>query len=113
MKRFWNDPKTLAKLGEKLGDVVPPPGAVPPPPGAAAGAAAGAPRPPITAQALPDVDNLWDAAKYGDLEAVEDFLAIGKDVSMADEEKRTPLHCERRPRDDARGEKKGGGGLVG
>ncbi|KAI8463679.1 MAG: hypothetical protein J3K34DRAFT_139836 [Monoraphidium minutum] len=31
LMKFWNDPKTLAKLGEKLGDVVPPPGAVPPP----------------------------------------------------------------------------------
>jgi hypothetical protein len=27
---------------------------------------------------VPEIDNLFDAAKYGDLEAVEDFIAIGK-----------------------------------
>ncbi|KIZ04150.1 Ankyrin repeat domain-containing protein 2 [Monoraphidium neglectum] len=86
LMKFWNDPKFLSKLGEKLGDVVPPAGAAPP---AAAAAAAGAP---VTVPQVPDIDNLWDAAKYGDLEAVEDFIAIGKDVSMADEEQRTPLH---------------------
>jgi hypothetical protein len=56
--RFWNDPKVLAKLGEKLGDVVPPPGAAPP-----AGAAPPGARP-VTAPAVPDIDNLWDAAKW-------------------------------------------------
>eukprot|EP00955_Chlamydomonas_euryale_P105159 365619-Chlamydomonas_euryale.AAC.1 len=40
----------------------------------------------------PEVRNLFDAAKYGDMEAVEDFLAIGRDVNSADDEKRTPLH---------------------
>ncbi len=66
--------QVLAKLGERLGDVqvqVPPPGAAP-----AAAAAAGAQRPPMAD--VPEIDNLFDAAKYGDLEAVEDFIAIGK-----------------------------------
>jgi hypothetical protein len=61
--------QVLAKIGERLGDVqvqVPPAGA----------AAAAAVRPP--AADVPDIDNLIDAAKYGDLEAVEDFIAIGK-----------------------------------
>jgi hypothetical protein len=61
--------QVLAKIGERLGDVqvqVPPAGA----------AAAAAVRPP--AADVPDIDNLVDAAKYGDLEAVEDFIAIGK-----------------------------------
>lgn len=49
-----------------------------PPQGAAAAAAAAASagRPP--AADVPEIDNLIDAAKYGDLEAVEDFIAIGK-----------------------------------
>ncbi|GBF94695.1 hypothetical protein Rsub_07431 [Raphidocelis subcapitata] len=86
LMKFWNDPKILAKLGEKLGDVPMPA------PGAAAAAAAG-PRPAAAPpSAVPDIDNIWDAAKYGDLEAVEDFIAIGKDVSQGDEEARTPLH---------------------
>lgn len=66
--------QVLAKIGERLGDVqvqVPPPGA--------AAAAAGA-RPP--AADVPEIDNLIDAAKYGDLEAVEDFIAIGKVCNM-------------------------------
>lgn len=61
--------QVLTKIGERLGDVqvqVPPAGA----------AAAAAARPP--AADVPDIDNLIDAAKYGDLEAVEDFIAIGK-----------------------------------
>lgn len=32
------------------------------------------------------------ACSLGDLEAVEDFIAIGKDVNMCDAEQRTPLH---------------------
>jgi ankyrin repeat protein len=30
--------------------------------------------------------------RYGDLEAVEDFLAIGRDVNACDDKKRSPLH---------------------
>jgi len=32
------------------------------------------------------------AHRYGDLEAVEDFIAIGKDVNQGDNEERTALH---------------------
>ena len=39
----------------------------------------------------PEVNDLLDAAKYGDMEAVEDFIAIGKDVNMKDDVGRTPL----------------------
>eukprot|EP00879_Flechtneria_rotunda_P004810 GHRR01005082.1.p1 GENE.GHRR01005082.1~~GHRR01005082.1.p1 ORF type:complete len:272 (+),score=126.73 GHRR01005082.1:114-929(+) len=84
LMKYMNDPKVLAKLGEKLGDVPPPsaaPAAVAPERAAAAGAAD-----------VPDIDNLVDAAKYGDLEAVEDFIAVGKDVNAGDNEQRTPLH---------------------
>jgi hypothetical protein len=69
--------QVLAKIGERLGDVqvqVPPPGAAAAAAGAAAAASAGRP----AAADVPDIDNLIDAAKYGDLEAVEDFIAIGK-----------------------------------
>lgn len=32
------------------------------------------------------------SCRYGDLEAVQDFLAIGKDVNEADADGRSPLH---------------------
>lgn len=32
------------------------------------------------------------ACRLGDVEAVEDFLAVGKDVNMRDAEQRTPMH---------------------
>lgn len=86
MMKYWNDPKLLAKIGQKVGDVNPEStaGQV-----AAAAVASGVAAP---AQAIPEVDNLIDAARVGDEEAVEDFVAIGKDVNMADKEGRTPLH---------------------
>lgn len=30
--------------------------------------------------------------RYGDVEAAEDFIAVGKDINMQDAEGRTPLH---------------------
>ncbi|KAF8063061.1 AKR2A [Scenedesmus sp. PABB004] len=93
LMKYMNDPKVLAKLGEKLGDV-------PPPSAAGAAAAAAPPRPAAAAApgaaAVPEIDNLFDAAKYGDLEAVEDFIAIGKDVNAGDAEARAPAHAPRR-----------------
>ncbi|KAK9816856.1 hypothetical protein WJX72_006215 [[Myrmecia] bisecta] len=74
-QKYFQDPKVLAKIGEKMG----------PPPGVAAAA-------PPQAAPSQEINNLLDAAKYGDQEAVEDFIAIGKDVNMTDAEKRTPLH---------------------
>ncbi len=72
--QYMNDPKVLGKLGSRLGDV-----------SAMAAAAAGTGAPPAAPAAAAaagamseEVDNLWDAARVGDLEAVEDFLAIGK-----------------------------------
>jgi len=84
MMKYYNDPDFLAKLGSKLGDVnmgavTAAPGA---PPAGAAPAAAGP----------PEIKDLLDAARWGDDEAVEDFIAIGKDVAMKDKEGRTPLH---------------------
>jgi len=78
LMKFWNDPKMLQKFSEKMG--------------------ASGPRPPTAgaqspAQAeMPAADNLLDAAKYGDLEATEDYIAIGRDVNEGDGESRTPLH---------------------
>lgn len=86
LMRIMNDPKWLTKLGSRLGDleaVLPSPGA-----GTAAAAGAAAPgRPP-----MPEINDLFDAAKYGDLEGCEDFIAVGKDVNARDAERRTPLH---------------------
>lgn len=78
MMRFMNDEKFLSKIGEKLGDVPM--------------AAASAP-PPTTAQqaAPPEINTILDAARYGDVEAIEDFCAIGK-AELTDDEGRTALH---------------------
>ncbi|KAJ9514411.1 hypothetical protein QJQ45_012369 [Haematococcus lacustris] len=81
LMKYYNDPAFLAKLSSKLGDVSGLAAAAAP-----SAAAAAAPVGP------PEVKDLFDAAKYGDTEAVEDFIAIGKDVGMKDKEGRTPLH---------------------
>lgn len=67
----------LTKIGEKLGDA----------PTTAASA------PPTTAQQAtpPEINSILDAARFGDVEAIEDFCAIGKG-DMVDEEGRTALH---------------------
>ena len=82
LMKYYNDPKWLAKFDAKFGDV------------AGSGGSA-APVQPAAAAASPEaaeVNNLIDAAKSGDMEALEDFIAIGKDVNMVDAEGRTPLH---------------------
>ena len=76
-QKYYNDPKVLAKIGSRLQDVVPP---------------EAAPQSESPEDSLPEINNLIDAAKYGDIEAIEDFIAIGKDVNMKDEEQRSPLH---------------------
>ncbi len=79
--KFWNDDALLAKISARLG-------------GAGLGMApsGGAPRPQPPPQAPPaEVTNLFEAARWGDLEAVEDFVSIGKGVNDADKEGRTPL----------------------
>ena len=92
MMKYSTDQAFLKKLNDKLGgeeairaaaggalpaEALPPGGAAPPP---------AAPAPP------PEVETLHDAARYGDIEAVEDFLAIGKDVNARDSSQRTPIH---------------------
>jgi len=77
MQKYWNDETFLRKVSEKMGDLMP----------QAAGAGA-APSP----QEPPDVNSLIDAARVGDVEAAEDFLAVGKDPNEADEESRTAVH---------------------
>lgn len=81
LMKIMNDPKWLTKLGERLGDIEMP----------AAGEGAGA-GPAAAAPPMPEVKDLHDAAKYGDLEGAEDFIAIGKDVNAVDAEERSPLH---------------------
>ena len=75
MMKYWNDPKVLKKFSEKLGD----------------GPSTAAP-PPASGGEAPAAENLLDAAKHGDMEAIEDYIAIGKDVNEGDKEARTPLH---------------------
>jgi len=83
--KYMNDPKYLRLIGSKMGDMPMPGGGA----GAGAGAgAAGAAAP----QAPPEVTNLLEACKYNDVEAAEDFIAIGKDINTADNEGRTPAH---------------------
>ena len=78
MARFWNDEAFLAKIGKRLEGAVPPP--------AAARAT------PVPQTPPEEVTNLLEAARWGDVEAVEDFIAVGKDVNQADKEGRRPLH---------------------
>ena len=77
------DPEFLAKIGAKMGD----PGAVLGNGQAAPGAGAAAPPP---AEPI-EVNDVLDAARAGDLEAIEDFAAIGQDKKV-DEAGRTALH---------------------
>lgn len=81
LMKYMNDPKMLSKFAKALGPEAAQaagPASVPP------GAASPAPE--------PEINNLHDAAKFGDLEAVEDFIAIGKDVNAQDDVGRSPLH---------------------
>ena len=78
MMKYMNDPTFLAKIGEKLGDV-PTTGGQQEQPAAAAAAAP------------PEITTILDAARYGDVEAIEDFVAIGK-ADMTDDLGRNALH---------------------
>merc|ERR1719498_526612 len=73
MMKWANDREFLARLNDALG-------------GEEAIRAAAA------VAAAPEVETLHDAARYGDVEAVEDFIAVGKDVNARDSSQRTPLH---------------------
>ena len=75
LAKFWNDEKMLIKISQRLG-------------GAAGPQAA---PPPQAPQKPPEVTNLLEACRWGDLEAAEDFIAIGKGVNEADKEGRTAL----------------------
>ena len=66
--KYYNDPAFLEKIGQKLGDVSP----------SSAGGAGTPPAAPATAPPAIEVDDLLAAARVGDEESVEDFLAIGK-----------------------------------
>lgn len=81
LMKYMNDPEFLRKIGSRVGDISPAPV------GAGAAAMAGS-----AAQKAPEVNDLLDAARAGDMEAAEDFIAVGKDVNMQDAEGRTPLH---------------------
>jgi hypothetical protein len=72
--KFWDDEKLLMKISQKLGGAMPAPAA------------------PAAPQKPPEVTNLFEACRWGDLEAAEDFIAIGKGVNEADKEGRTPLY---------------------
>lgn len=75
MMKAMNDVEFLEKVGRRVG---PPTGmspSSPPPPSTTEEP----PSTPTTEEpTMPEINTLLDAAKYGDLEAVEDFLAIGK-----------------------------------
>jgi len=83
--KYWNDPEFLQKFAERVQPAVSQNPAMQAAAEAAAGSGGAAPP-------APEVNDLLDAAKYGDMEAVEDFIAIGKDVNMKDDVGRTPLH---------------------
>jgi len=71
------DPVWSAKLEAKMDALgIKAPGSAPPAP----------PTPPA------EIETLLQAARWGDLEAVEDLLAVGRSADDADPEGRTPLH---------------------
>ena len=86
MMKWANDKAFLARLNDALGGeeaIRAAAGGIAPP------GAAEAPAPAVSA---PEVETLHDAARYGDVEAVEDFIAIGKDINARDSSSRTPIH---------------------
>ena len=70
---FWDDEKLLKKIAAKLGP-------------------AGAPSRPPPVEPPAEITNLHEAARWCDLEATEDFIAIKKDVNAPDKDMRRPLH---------------------
>ena len=42
--------------------------------------------------ACPGPDRPWNTRRHGDIEATEDFLAVGRDVNGVDADQRTALH---------------------
>ena len=82
MMKAMNDPSFLAKLSAKMGSMEELVGGAAPPTTAAAAAAA---------SPEPVINNILDAARYGDLEALEDYIAIKK-ADMKDPNGRTALH---------------------
>lgn len=76
MMKYMNDPAFLAKIGEKMGDIE---------------EVAGSQQPQVDTPDEPEILSILDAARYGDLEAIEDFIAIGK-VDSTDDKGRTALH---------------------
>lgn len=83
MMKYMNDQAFLAKISEKMGEIDPALLA-----GMGAPAAAAVAPPPLPPA---EVANILDAAKAGDLEAIEDYMAIGKGA-LTDGEQRTALH---------------------
>ncbi len=67
MMKYWNDPKVLAKIGERMGDVSA---------AAAPGAAPAAAAPPA-----PEIDNLLDAARY-DIHIIPHSWCVGLTVRL-------------------------------
>eukprot|EP00210_Caulerpa_lentillifera_P002097 g2012.t1 len=92
MMKAMNDVEFLEKVGKRVGA---PPGVTMSPQSPPTAPSEAEDASVISTEedsALPEITTLLDAAKYGDLEAVEDFLAIGKDPNLVDEFDRTPLH---------------------
>lgn len=82
MMKYMNDETFLSKIGSKMGDVIP----------SEEGVAAASAAPPAAATSpQPEIYNILDAAKYGDIEAIEDYIAIQKG-DLTDENNRTALH---------------------
>lgn len=78
LAEFMDNDEVLRTISRKLGGS----------PGAAQ------PRPPAAPPPSPpaEITNLLEAARWSDLEAVDDFLSIGKPANTCDEFQRTPLH---------------------
>ena len=86
MMKWANDGEFLQRLNDALGGeeaIRAAAGGVAPPEAMSA---------PAAAAPTPEVETLHDAARYGDVEAVEDFIAVGKNINARDSSSRTPIH---------------------
>mmetsp|Transcript_52305 Transcript_52305/g.166547 ORF Transcript_52305/g.166547 Transcript_52305/m.166547 type:complete len:201 (+) Transcript_52305:3-605(+) len=80
MMKYYQDPKFIAKINEKMGDMT------------SVMADAGIEKGSVAEAAGETVETIFDAAKFDDMEALEDFIAVGKDLNEQDGEGRTAAH---------------------
>lgn len=80
MMKYMNDPNFLAKIGEKMGDTA-----------SLMQNSNAQQNSQVKTEQAPEINTVLDAARYGDVEAIEDFMAVGRGGDR-DDNGRTALH---------------------